>query len=198
MCKLKWEQRALFSQCLGFLRYTSLIDAHNIKTKQALNNRDDNRMLSLVTLLGGVLTYILEGVPHSVGLQFCAKTLYLNQDIITLIDCYDPPNSKDTRDNITQLLDRIRQITIKYWAILMPTIRCGVPDRDVRGSHIKKLCSDKVLVILNDGRPTMAATPYANGLSLATPALGAVAEWRALDNSCGSVHLPVIPSVHTE
>ena len=44
----------------------------------------------------------------------------------------------------------------------------------------------------------MAASPYANDLTMATPALSTVAEWQTLDNSCGSKHLPVITSIHTE
>ena len=92
---------------------------------------------------------------------------YLKQEIITLINCYDPPNSKDTRDSYTQLLDWIpTNNDIMFGDFNARNTLWGPGPRrsqscDTRGSHIEKLCFDKLLAILNDGIPIMAATPYA-------------------------------------
>ena len=63
---------------------------------------------------------------------------------------------------------------------------------DERGRQLETLLTDKLLVVLNEKQATMASTPYTPDLALATPALGVGAEWRALENSCGSDHLQVI------
>lgn len=64
---------------------------------------------------GGVLTYIRNDLPFTnldlkieqPNLEYCATTIYLEKDKITILNCYDPPESGSTADEYQKVLDLI-------------------------------------------------------------------------------------------
>ena len=157
---------------------------------------------------GGVLTYIVEGMPHSdlkiaidsSDFEFCATSLYMKNETITLLNCYDPPR-KDvplaTSISYTQLLDRIPTKNYILLGDFNAHHKLWSSIQNTRGKFLENLIAEKLLVILNGGEATMAAASTSPDLTLCTPALGVGAEWRPLDNACGSDHLQVVTSFYT-
>lgn len=57
------------------------------------------------------------------------------------------------------------------------------------------LISDKDLVILNIGAPTMADYATAPDITIATPELGAKCTWSIINDPCTSDHLPILTNI---
>lgn len=154
---------------------------------------------------GGVLIYHMENIPVSEleikidpsDFEFCASSIYLNKETITLLNCYDPPGS-DTRDSYIQLLDRIPTQNYILVGDFNAHHKLWSSTNNTRGKHLEKLLTDNLLVVLNGGEATMATSPTSPDLTLATPAICVGTEWQPLENSCGSDHLPVITTFRME
>ena len=145
---------------------------------------------------GGVIIYIESGITYEPldlnfsdpYLEVCATSLHLKNKKITIINCYDPPPSADptsrSNEKYTKLLDLIPTQNFLLVGDFNAHTTLWSNKKDTRGTQLLDLISDKDLVILNTGAPTMADYATAPDITIATPELGAKCTWSIINDPC--------------
>ena len=156
---------------------------------------------------GGVIIYIESGIAYEPldlnfsdpYLEVCATSLHLKNEKITIINCYDPPPSADpnsrSNEKYTKLLDLIPTQNFLLVGDFNAHTTLWSNKKDTRGTQFFDLITDKDLVILNTGTPTMADFATAPDITIATPELGAKCTWSIINDPCTSDHLPILTKI---
>ena len=159
---------------------------------------------------GGVIIYIKNGIPYEPlelnftdpYLEVCATTLHLQNEKITLLNCYDPPPSPDltsrSKDKYPKLLDIIPTRNYILLGDFNAHSTLWSSKRDARGTQLSDLVTDRDLLTLNTGQPTMADYDTTPDLTIMTPDIGAKCSWRIFNDPCTSDHLPILINIATK
>ena len=148
------------------LQETFLTSKRTVPTLKGYKVASNKIRTTSKTKGGGVLIYHLANFPveeleikiDPSDFEFCASSIHLNKESITLINCYDPPTG-ESRDSYIQLLERIPTKNYILLGDFNAHHKLWSSTYNTRGKYLEKLLTDNMLVALNEGEATMATSP---------------------------------------
>ena len=152
-----------------------------------------------VTTHGGVALFIHSDIPYqeihlNTALQAVAARINANGKLLSICSVYIPQSQRLTIDMLHNLKEQLPSPTLLMGDFNAYNIMWGSITTGSRGTIVESFMRDKELNILNNGSPTRVGyqTETAIDLTLCSPEIAAMAEWRVYTSPRDSDHCPVV------
>ena len=162
----------------------------------------DNNDQQMATPGHGLGILIHTSIPYTkltlrTHLQACAIQANLNQ-LITICNIYIGPQTRFSDQDIEDIISELPEPFLIVGDVNAKNALWGDTITDNRGRDLEDVILNNNISILNTGSPThlhiQTGTFHAIDLSLCSPTLLTVTEWRTLEDLHGSDHFPIVIS----
>ena len=151
---------------------------------------------------GGVAIYVKNNIPFkeidlsslNIKIEVCAIKIHLENKTIFLYNLYD--NIFQNAENIEEYKLLFEQVDQNN-SLIVGDFNAHNPLWDTKinnakGQALLEVFNNHYFVVSNNGQPTLSVHDTTSDITLASPTISAISEWRVLQQTCGSDHLPIL------
>lgn len=130
------------------------------------------------------------------NVQSCAVTVTYNENPLNIVSFYNSPTNNITSQEWFRFFESFHGSIILGGDSNCHHLAWGCSTSDTKGRSMLDAIDDANLILLNTGQPTLMRSIHhknvsAIDLTLTSPDLGGLLEWKVLSDSMGSNHFPI-------